>query len=118
MDSFEAFKETLSEASGIPAVLLTGDTVEEVQERAETLKQWKNERQPQQKPIDISTLPVREQFACWMNGVQPVEAVPDPAAPVNKYPIVKDGGEIPVPTTPQKTRDLFADFFCGSVGIF
>lgn len=103
-------KKMAAEKTGVPAEMITGETVKEIAESAFNIAAYAKEA--------YDKAPTRDKFAAWLNGTTPAEMITDPAAiNNNSYPIVPDGG------TPQNIeyerdpRDAFREWF-GNVSAF
>ena len=111
INDFEVMKGIVSQMTGVPAELLTGETVAEIKAQADALKDWKGENIADD-GNEVKT--PRDQFVSWMNGdcVQPDGgAMPEPDAPRGKYPAIMDGGEPCHVPDQRSTKDSFADYF-------
>lgn len=107
ISNLEVMKGIVSQMTGVPAELLTGETVAEIKAQADALKDWADDGNRAKTP--------RDQFVSWMNGESCVQpdggAMPEPDAPRGKYPTIKDGGEPCHVPDQRSTKDSFADYF-------
>ena len=113
ISNLEVMRGIIAEMNGVPAELLTGETVAEIKAQADALKDWKGENSTDD---GNGAKTPRDQFVSWMNGescVQPDDggAMPEPDAPRGKYPTIKDGGEPCHVPDQRSTTDSFTDYF-------
>lgn len=129
----EDIKREIEQRAGVPASLLTGETVEENIAQAKALLAYKREYE-QQRPKTTA-----EQFSDWIGGkleeknrqtaaalgLHYEESEADPAGAAlaeieeaarrdaGGYPIVPDGGQIDISRLPdaRPAREQFADWF-------
>ena len=113
-------KQTASEKTGVPAKLISGETIEEIAASAVALSHFKKEYQAaeaerkaaenaeEEKRAEYENIPTRDKFASWFNG----EPLTDPAAPIdnNKYPNVPDAGEVNLGDQ-RSAREKFSEWF-------
>lgn len=93
----EDMQKQVARAMGVPASLLTGQTVEECMAEARALKGYRRSQAPKN---------TRDLFAEWLDGPEEEpEAAPEPA-----YPVLVDGGEVQRPLTPPSTNESFEDW--------
>ena len=107
ISNLEVMRGIIAEMNGVPAELLTGETVAEIKEQADALKNWADDGNGAKTP--------RDQFVAWMSGENCVQpdggAMPEPDAPRGKYPTIKDGGEPCHVPDQRSTTDSFTDYF-------
>lgn len=107
ISNLEVMRGIIAEMNGVPAELLTGETVAEIKEQADALKNWADDGNGAKTPRDL--------FVSWMNGESCEQpdggAMPEPDAPRSKYPNVKDGGELVRVPEKRSTTDSFTDYF-------
>jgi len=114
MSSTESIRQLVSQTTGVPAELISGETVEEMQAHANMLKDFRQANisaapsAPDQEPKSNADL-----FSDWMNQslgrVAQPETMEAAAESMPVYPTVRDGGEIITPTHTPSTADLFAE---------
>lgn len=115
------YKQEISKVTGIPAELLTGDTIEENIARAKALLAYRSEAEAT-RPKDP-----REQFAEWMNVQGIGEAVPDRSAALDAiaeqarveaggYPITHDAGEVMNMPDPRTAKEQFTTWAADRMG--
>lgn len=97
--TLEELKAEIEKRTGIPAALLTGETLKENLDQARQLLDMRAE-QPKSN---------REAFAAWLNGED------DPLDGILPAPI-PDGGEAHVPDGGRNVRDQFAEWFIDQYG--
>lgn len=106
----EAIREAISESTGVPADLLTGDDFEQCCTQARTAIAFKR---------DNGQLPNREAFADWFNGrdryeeaFEALEALENEMETGRaQYPNVRDAGEVYVTGADGPTRVQFEKWF-------
>ena len=117
----EDIKREIEQRAGVPASLLTGETVEENIAQAKALLAYKREYE-QQRPKTTA-----EQFGAWVDAQlgkepqEPQDAAGAALAEIEEaarrdaggYPIVPDGGQIDISRLPdaRPAREQFADWF-------
>ena len=113
ISDIEVMRGIIAEMNGVPAELLTGETVAEIKAQADALKDWKGSTSTDD-GNGVKT--PRDRFVSWMSGescVQPDDggAMPEPDAPRGKYPNVKDGGELTHAPNMASAKDQFTEYF-------
>lgn len=109
------YKQEISEATGIPAELLTGDTAEENIARAKALLAYRSEAEATRRKEP------REQFAEWMNAQGIGEEAPDRSAALDViaeqarveaggYPKIQDAGEVANMPDPRTAKEQFTEW--------
>lgn len=114
--NLEELKQIIGQRTGIPASLLTGETIEENIAQAKALLAYKREAEAERPKS------TKEQFAQWLNAQQGIEdqdtagqalAQIEERARVEAggYPIIQDGGSVNVQTgDPRSAKEQFSDW--------
>lgn len=109
--NIDEVKAQISERTGVPVSLLTGETAEENIAQAKALLVFKR-RSEEERPKST-----REQFAAWYKereGIPEEDAAMEALAQIERsaasYPIVSDGGEVTNMPDARPTKEQFADF--------
>lgn len=109
----EEVKQLIEQRTGVPASLLTGETVEENIAAAKALLAYKREHDKER------TKSTREQFADWLAAQRGEDPPPDTAgaalaeieAATRAYPSIRDGGEPDISGQDNRTgKEKFADW--------
>lgn len=106
-------KEQISARTGIPAILLTGDSEQSVLDYARKLLDYKTEDEPEKKRS------LSEQFVDWFKGVSGHED-PEPSDPLSDiaeqvridtggYPVIPDSSTVTIKGHKSASEEL-ADF--------
>ena len=97
----EDMQKQVAKAMGVPAALLTGQTVQECMAEARALKGYKKSQMPPKT--------TREQFAEWFDGPEEEE----PEGPEPAYPVLLDAGEVRAPIKPASAKEAFEEWMNG-----
>lgn len=123
----EEIKQEVSKQTGVPSALLNGNSYQEISDCANALINFKNEYNAQHATQKKEPTTV-EQFGDWLNRNHPTNrflwADPAPEAPVSTdsepahagHPVVRDGGEVQIPSKPPTTADAFEEWFNSIAG--
>lgn len=115
--TIEEVKQTISEQTGIPVNLLTGETIEDNIARAKALILYRQEKAQEQQPLGI-----RQQFAKCVNdafgtdqgeaAASELQALTDLESSLLGVPKVQDGGSLTADQEPDQrtTAEKFADW--------
>lgn len=109
----DELKKEIERKTGVPAILLTGETAKENIEQAKVLLTYRIKNQ------SLTQKTNREQFSDWWNDVQGIEVKDEAVEALDKieaaaaaYPKAQDGGEVDpnhLPD-PRPTREQFSDW--------
>ena len=109
-------KQEISQKTGIPEMLLTGETIEEDIAKAKAILAYRKEAE-QARPKSA-----REGFCEWMNaqeGIEQPDAAGQALEAIEKeaagdfsahYPLIRDAGEVEVGSATNDARKAFAEW--------
>ena len=112
----EELKQEIAQRTGVPVVLLTGETAEENIAQAKAFLAYKREHEAQRPKSHA------EQFKAWFNEQYGIEEQDEAGAALAQieeqarldaggYPMTKDSGEVTNMPDPRPAREQFAEWF-------